>query len=150
MNLAQVVWYSLAIGSVVFVSLLSVSYLSYRIKQNRIKIRAGFRDQKQGHNVATTNNRNVRFIPQKVAYVKKHSEIKETLSYSARILEEKRRRESDLARKTRTFRSERTSGRFTVVNDFLVRSERDFSYTPSQLRREREGSFALRTFSTFN
>ena len=149
MNLAQVVWYSLAIGFIVFISLLSVSYLSYRIKQSRIKIRANFRSEEKRRSIPTTNNRNVRFIPQKVAYVKKHSEIKETFSYSARALEEKRRREIDLSRKTRAFKSERTSGRFTVVNDFLVPSEREFSYTPSQIRRERE-SFALRTSSTFN
>lgn len=130
MNLAQVVWYSLAIGFSVFISLFTIAFISYKIKNNKVRIKSA----PQRVTKTTTpmvRNKNLRVIPEKVAYVKKHSQIKETLSYSARMEEEKRFRNE---RMQPAFNPHVTRGRFTVVNETPTFSERNFEYIPSQVR----------------
>ena len=147
MNLSQVVWYSVAIGFVIFISLLSVSYISYRVKQSRIRIKMHLND-KQYSKAGIMHNRNMRFIPQKVAYVKKHSEIKETFSYSARMLEERERREVEKRSMERKLISNKTKERFTVVNDSPAIPGKGFQYIPSQVRSDNGGEYRTGTFTT--
>jgi hypothetical protein len=149
MNLSQVVWYSLAIGLIVFISLLTISYVSYRVKQGHVKVKAHL-NKKQYSKAGVTHNGNMRFIPQKVAYVKKHSDIKETFSYSAREMEEMRRREIEKTGREKKFIPDRTKGRFTVVNSSLTYSEKEFQYIPSQIREDSMSGYPTGNFTMLN
>ena len=133
MNLTQVVWYSLAIGLIIFITLFTVAYISYKVKNNRLRLR-GVRQSIDVNKTVITRNGNLRVIPEKVAYVKKHSQIKETLSYSARMAEEKRYWEE--RRRQTSFKSFATKGRFTVVNDIPKFTNENYQYVPSQVRRD--------------
>jgi len=127
MNLAQVVWYSLAIGVATFFIIFTLSYISYRLRHSGVTYEKKIpMPQKE-----FSYNSALRTRPQKIVYVKKHSEIRKGNTITIEK-DELRIRQEEAKKSIPNFSSrERTNGRFTVINETMIFTPENHKYFPS-------------------